>query len=106
MDNTIGGLRSQLDSNLNKWRKLPVEIEAVRYMGTVDGQVLFENPTTWLHEAVMNGQFCRDLDGYLCVKTLEGAMRVNDGAYIIQGVKGELYPCDAEIFAEIYEKVN
>lgn len=39
------------------------------------------------------------------VETLEGTMRGKPGDYLIKGVRGELYPCDHEIFKEIYEEV-
>ncbi|WP_077744374.1 hypothetical protein, partial [Clostridioides difficile] len=37
---------------------------------------------------------------------LEGTMRANKGDYIIQGVKGEIYPCKADIFEMTYQKVE
>ena len=40
------------------------------------------------------------------IQTLEGTMRANPGDYIIKGVKGEIYPCKADIFEETYEAVN
>lgn len=40
------------------------------------------------------------------VETLEGTMRAKSGDYLIVGVRGEKYPCDAEIFEETYEEVN
>jgi len=36
------------------------------------------------------------------VKTLEGKMKGKPMDYLIRGVKGELYPCDKEIFEESY----
>ena len=39
------------------------------------------------------------------VKTLEGVLKGKVGDYLLQGVKGELYPCDREIFEETYEEV-
>ena len=36
--------------------------------------------------------------------TLEGAHVGIDGDYIIQGVKGELYPCKQDIFELTYER--
>jgi hypothetical protein len=35
--------------------------------------------------------------------TFEGMMRGEVGDYIIQGVKGEIYPCKPDIFAATYE---
>lgn len=37
------------------------------------------------------------------VFTLEGMMHANVGDWIITGVKGEVYPCKPDIFAETYE---
>jgi hypothetical protein len=33
-------------------------------------------------------------------------MRAYPGDYIIRGVKGEIYPCKADIFAATYEEVT
>jgi hypothetical protein len=41
----------------------------------------------------------------LCIHTLEGLMLVGWGDYIIQGVKGELYACRADIFEQTYEAI-
>lgn len=38
--------------------------------------------------------------------TLEGAHRITFGDYIIQGVKGEIYPCKPDIFEATYEPVG
>lgn len=37
------------------------------------------------------------------IHTLEGNMRANIGDWIIRSVKGEIYPCKPDIFAETYE---
>jgi hypothetical protein len=42
-------------------------------------------------------------DDELEIVTLEGVHRVSWGDYIIQGVKGELYPCKPDIFELTYE---
>lgn len=39
------------------------------------------------------------------VHTLEGALRVSDGDFIITGVQQEKYPCKPDIFAATYEPV-
>lgn len=43
-------------------------------------------------------------DHELYIVTLEGKMRVSDGDWVIQGVKGEFYPCKDEIFRETYDE--
>ena len=40
------------------------------------------------------------------IDTLEGTHRADRGDWIIQGVKGELYPCKPDIFAMTYEAVE
>lgn len=42
----------------------------------------------------------------LVLGTLEGVHRISWGDYIIQGVKGELYPCKPDIFEQTYEAVD
>ena len=44
--------------------------------------------------------------GDLYIKTLEGPLQAQPGDWIIQGVKGELYPCKPDIFAATYEAVE
>ncbi|HBG8611679.1 TPA: hypothetical protein KRH53_003776, partial [Clostridioides difficile] len=51
-------------------------------------------------EKCINGHVSCDLE------TLEGTMRANKGDYIIQGVKGEIYPCKADIFEMTYQKLE
>ena len=45
-------------------------------------------------------------DEEIYIKTLEGTMKANIGDYIIQGVKGEYYPCKYDVFKETYEEVQ
>lgn len=40
------------------------------------------------------------------VKTLEGIMVGKAGDYLITGVEGERYPCDARIFNKTYDLVK
>jgi len=37
------------------------------------------------------------------VETLEGPMQGKAGDYLLIGIKGEMYPCDREIFEETYQ---
>ena len=105
-------------SNVPKYRKLPVEITAIRWTGewapirdwlldVTDGNV----------PGLRNPDGSLDLDGrpiirigpdtdVLLVDTLEGMMRAERGDWIICGVKGEFYPCKNEIFEATYEAVE
>lgn len=89
-----------------KYRKKPVVIEAVqwRYSGIKDWPA-------WLSDAFARssdspGSFFRGDDERFRIHTLEGFHIVNDGDYIIRGIKGELYPCKPDIFAATYEAVD
>ena len=82
-----------------KYRKKPVEIEAVLW----DGDKVSET-TPWICEALRNDTIMRYGDKVV-IRTLEGQLFANPGDYIIKGVKGELYPCKPDIFNETYEKL-
>lgn len=96
----------------NFYRKKPVVIEAfqmtpARRWNNVDWP-------NWLHEAWNSGHgeaggvfpandHFPDAADELAIWTLEGIHLINHGDWIIQGVRGELYPCKPEIFAATYE---
>lgn len=40
------------------------------------------------------------------VHTMEGRMEGKAGDWLITGVNGEMYPCDAQIFAKSYDIVE
>lgn len=50
----------------------------------------------------------QDASNYIVadIKTLEGTMRADNGDYIIQGVKGEIYPCKPDIFELSYDMAD
>jgi len=92
-----------------KFRKNPVVIEAVQYTEMdAEGDPVFEtDPTGWLSKSMelpegSNGEVFWDEDG-LKIRTLGGVHLAQPGDWIIQGVKGELYPCKPDIFTATYE---
>ena len=82
-----------------KYRKKPIEIEAVLWDGNKVSEI-----TPWIKEALINDTIMR-YSYKVVIRTLEGQLFANPGDYIIKGVKGELYPCKPDIFNETYEKV-
>lgn len=90
-----------------RFRKLPVEIEAVQFSAHITDRQVFPD---WLEAARKEGTVAyhpeRTGPGFLTIKTLEGEMRANQDDWIIRGVKGELYPCKPDIFAATYEEVR
>lgn len=90
---------------MGKFRKKPVVIEAFIWTGGPDQT---EDPE-WICDAMRKGDVrfenCGTPEVALLIDTLEGTHRADVGDYIIQGVKGELYPCKPDIFKMTYEPV-
>lgn len=85
---------------MTRYRKKPVEVEAWKVGSD-------EPMPEWLESAMDDGTAKPYRNGYWwLIKTLEGDLRANAGDYIIQGVKGELYPCKPDIFEQTYEAVG
>lgn len=90
-----------------RFRKLPVEIDAVCWTGANADEVM----------AIIDFEKLPNLDdgyigtgigvcnGVMEIPTLEGVMTAQPGDWIIVGVKGEVYPCKPDIFAATYEEV-
>lgn len=85
---------------MTRYRKKPIVIEAIQFTG--------EN-----YRAVVNFMgipigFKTDSENkcHFDMCTPEGIMTVDEGDYIIKGIKGEFYPCKPDIFDETYEEVK
>lgn len=94
-----------------KFRKKPVVVEA--FQMTKERRADNSEWPEWLNAAwnkndgEVGALFRQFIDApmpdLLCIGTLEGTHLVGWGDWIIQGVKGELYPCKPDIFAATYE---
>jgi len=91
-----------------KFRKRPIVVEA--WQLTSKNRASNVGWPQWLHDAwnLPDGAPGRVFPfeaapAMLAVSTLEGIMQVSLGDWIIQGVKGELYPCKPDIFEATYE---
>lgn len=89
-----------------KFRKKPVVIEAVIFDGKnsipeFELEIQYNLHSDWKCQKCGNGQ---EMHGD--VKTLEGNHIACPGDYIIEGIKGEHYPCKPDIFEKTYEKVE
>lgn len=85
-----------------KYRKKPVVIEAFR-LGVDPMPDWFCDART-RNEVVTHGteNDWRSL-AFANIHTREGVMVANREDWVIQGVKGELYPCKPDIFEATYE---
>jgi hypothetical protein len=75
-----------------RYRKRPLEVEAVQWLGEL-------RP---IHDL---GAGYTQVGKNLFLQTLEGSMIVNPGAWVVKGIKGEFYPVRDDIFRATYEEV-
>ena len=77
-----------------KYRKKPVEVEAIQFTGSNYDEIM---------------AFCPDLKFTALqtpiIKTLEGDMMVSNKDWIVKGVEGEFYPVKPDIFKQTYEVI-
>lgn len=92
-----------------KYRKRPVVVEALKYLGTTESLCEL---ASWMGRQLEtintddSGQII--MGGLMRVKivTLEGTMYAEPGDYVIRGVAREYYPCKPEIFLGTYDLVR
>ena len=97
-----------------RFRKKPIVIEAFqmtkeRRMDNIEWPEWLNE--AWNKEEGEDGALFRmnkeaEMPDILCIQTLEGIHIINWGDWIIQGVKGEIYPCKPDIFEQTYEEVK
>lgn len=93
-----------MDSILKKYRKRPVEIEAIQlHMSNMDA-LIAQMRREGIEVNTHSEPPMRAITG-IAIKTLEGTMIGNIGDYIIKGVQGEYYPCKPDIFDKTNEAV-
>ena len=87
-----------------KYRKRPVEVEAMQWDGSFVHAIAI---WSWMRSGLRKpaNEFCTlNSDGArILIPTLEGTMTAARGDWIIKGVKGEFYPCKPDIFEATYE---
>lgn len=84
-----------------RFRKKPVEIEAMEFTGYNGGEV-----RDWVgHSRATLWSDSKGAWGQIIIDTLEGPMTADIGDWIIKGVEGEFYPCKPSIFAKTYEEI-
>jgi hypothetical protein len=94
---------------IGKARKKPVVIDFALWDGNPETAKAFIGEHGWefapnqgWFDPVANRQVGVSA---ILIETLEGKMLCEAGSYIIKGVKGEFYPCKADIFAATYDIV-
>lgn len=81
-------------------------IEAVETYKDENDEIAFKESPKWLLDAFVNGKlFKSGREHTMKIKTLEGTVVLKPGSWVAQGVNGEIWPIDAEVFAKSYEEV-
>ena len=93
------------------YRKKPVEIQAIQWVGTNIAQVRAfmrtgPAPTEPVHVNTLSHMRFTNADDLIGIQTLEGLVVAGLRDWIIRGVAGEFYPCKPDIFAATYDEVS
>ncbi|MFN3005124.1 hypothetical protein [Mycolicibacterium wolinskyi] len=101
---TANRLRAEC-SQPQKYRKKPVEIEAMQFDGTVESA---NRVLAWIggDDAEARRAHRHEPRAGIVIKTLEGEMLTAPGDYVIRGVQGEFYPCKPDIFSATYDSAK
>lgn len=85
-----------------RFRKKPLEVEAVRWSGQMHcfPEHWFPRPRVWGVKQVDGGE----MRGML--STNSGEAEIKEGDYLVRGIKGEFYPVPGDIFAASYDAVE
>ncbi len=83
------------------FRKQPVVVRAIQYTGANIGEI--EDFVG--HELKARAAGANE-PPTLVIPTLEGNHQASPGDWVIQGVKGEFYPCKWDIFEMTYDRVQ
>jgi len=89
-----------------RYRKKPVVIEAKRALGTPENNREIIDWTRGSTTPAFMDTHPDRKGRHLSINTLEGAMYVSPGDWVIKGVQGEFYPCKPDIFEATYEPVT
>jgi len=97
-----------MDLEFQRYRKRPLEIDAVQWFvhGDREGKIVryYRHP---LVEGDKRCGYCGEImHNHGWIDTLEGGHVVCPGDWIIRGIAGEYYPCKPDIFNKTNEKIQ
>ena len=92
---------------MSRYRKKPVEIEAVKWDGGDYSHLEKFCGRNWNRASSVDEVGPPDEENVVVWNTMENQwLNVPLGHWIIRGLKGELYPCDPGVFAATYDPVT
>lgn len=86
-----------------KVKKKPIVVEAYQFDGTYSGMEKIKSMFPKLETMSASYNIERDDAWEWKIGTLEGSHIVSTFDWIIQGIKGEYYPCKPDIFEQTYD---
>ena len=90
-----------------KFQKKPVIVEAIQFTAEVALATLIDKKPAPFGIQISGSYTPADRELIIAwaeIKTLEGTMRADIGDWIIEGVRGEIYPCKPDIFELTYQR--
>ena len=95
---------------MSRWRKRKVVVEAWQFMPPERREEVpsWIDPRWFYEDLGPGGDRTAEHPGtpHMLIPTVAGALRADLTDWIIRGVKGEVYPCKADVFAATYEPVR
>lgn len=93
-------------STPTKFRKKPVEIEAVQWTGHNADEVEAFAPGKWWTVEPEDAVEDPDITAEVYDELHSTWVGMKTGQWVIRGVKGEFYPIAEDVLAETYERVS
>lgn len=90
---------------MKTYSRIAVLVKAKQWHQHGDHPEVKEIPRGHEEAVTLAAQLGAHLNEWGFIETLEGGHLVKPGAWIIQGVAGEFYPCQDGIFQQLYEEV-
>ena len=89
---------------MSRWRKKRVVVEAWQFLRPTD----CEQIPPWIDPAWFHGTpgGAHHSARYMRIPAPGGTLRADYTDWIIRGVNGEVYPCQADVFSATYERVG
>lgn len=99
----LGSVVSQLDDVIEHISSVDLKNQLRNIVKEEVLEDIQEYDTFWVQHKPNVLKAVKNVRAGTPLETLNGYVTTNKGDWIIEGVNGELYPCDKEIFKELYE---
>jgi hypothetical protein len=95
-----------VSTEIRRFRKRPVEIEAMQWTGRNLAEMKEFAPSVFSPNDPEDRPEDPDITAEVYDNLHSTWVGVHDGDWVIRGIRGEFYPCRPDVFAETYEPVG